>query len=69
MSKTVPIHESYNCSMLKTTVNITGFDRELYSNGVLIASAQARRSCSGSATCGIPLGSSTCPYEINLKDA
>ena len=69
MTKKVPYDsESFECSVINRTVEITGNDVELYGNPALIYSAPGQRSCSNSWECGLALGSGNCQYRARRKE-
>jgi hypothetical protein len=69
MTNKVPYYsESFECSVVNHTVEITGNDVELYGNAELLYSAPGQGSCSDSWVCGLSLGSGNCQYRAKRKE-
>jgi hypothetical protein len=63
MSKKTPYCENFKCSILNKVVQITGTTVTLYDDQTPVASEVTNMSCSGMSSCGVLLGSSTCPFK------
>jgi len=58
----VPVSFTYQCSVAKKSVLITGTDGILKSDRGIEKRAVGTRSCNGSPACGFLLGHPGCPY-------